>query len=90
MSLEASKNIYQLVVINLKLAQENIQPNVHLDPKSKEGDLVLVKDHMAKAFKPRFKRIYRVVSQKGNQVEIRLAEGRETVKFHVKFYGSSY
>ena len=38
---------------------------------------------MAKAFQPRFKEHYRVVSQKSNQVEIRPAEGRETIKFHV-------
>ena len=82
LSLEALKNIYQLVVTNLKLARENRQPNMHLDPKLK-GDLVLVKDHMAKAFQPRFKGNYRVISQKGNQVEIQPAEGGETVKFHV-------
>ena len=45
--------------------------------------MVLVKDHMAKAFQPRFKGNYRVVSQKGNQVEIWPAEGGETIKFHV-------
>ena len=56
---------------------------MHLDPKLKEGDLVLVKDHTAKAFQPRFKGSYRVVSQKGNQVEIRPTEGGETVKFHI-------
>ena len=83
LSLEALKNIYQLVVTNLKLAHEKRQPNVHLDPKLKEGDLVLVKDHTAKAFQPRFKGNYRVVSQKGNQVEIRPAEGGETTKFDV-------
>ena len=55
LSLEALKNIYQLVVTNLKLAWEKRQPNVHLDPKLKEGDLVLIKDHMAKGFQPRFK-----------------------------------
>ena len=56
---------------------------MHLDPKLKEGDLVFVKDHMVKAFQPRFKGNYTVISQKGNQVEIRPAEGGETVKFHV-------
>ena len=56
---------------------------MHLDPKLKEGDLVLVKDHTAKAFQPRFKGNYRVVFQKGNQVEVRPAEGGETIKFHV-------
>ena len=55
---------------------------MHLNPKLKEGDLVIVKDHMAKAFQPRFKGNYGVVSQKGNQVEIQPAEGGETVKFH--------
>ena len=56
---------------------------MHLDPKLNEGDLVLVKDHTAKAFQLRFKGNYSVVSQKGNQVEIWPAEGGETVKFHV-------
>ena len=41
---------------------------------------MLVKDHTAKVFQPRFKGNYRVVSQKGNQVEIWPAEGGETVK----------
>ena len=75
--------MYQLVVTNLRLTREKRQPNVHLDPKLKEGDLVVVKDHMAKAFQPRFKGNYRVVSQKCKQVEIRPAEGGETVKFHI-------
>ena len=56
---------------------------MHLDPKLKEGDLVLVKDHTAKAFQPRLKGNYTVVSQTGNQVEIWPAEGGETVKFHI-------
>ena len=56
---------------------------MHLDPKLKEGDLVLVKDHVAKEFQPRFKGNYRVISQKGNQVDIQPVEGGETVKFHV-------
>ena len=83
MSLEVLQNIYQLVVTNLKLALEKRQPNLYVDPKLKEGDLVLVKDHTTKAFQPRFKGNYRVVSLKDNQVEIRLAEGGETTKFHV-------
>ena len=78
LSLEALKNIYQL-----EAGMRKETPNVHLDPKLKEGDLVLVKDHTAKAFQPRFKGHYRVVSQNGNQVEIRPAEGGETIKFHV-------
>ena len=77
LSLEALKNINQLVVTNLKLAREKRQPNVYLDPKLKEGDLLFVKDHMAKAFQPRFKGNYKLVSQKGNQVEIQPTEGTD-------------
>ena len=62
LSLEALKNKYQLVVTNLKLAREKRQPNLYINPKFKEGDLVLVKDHTAKAFQPRLKGNYRVVS----------------------------
>ena len=56
---------------------------MHIQCKLKEGDLVLVKDHTAKAFQPRFKGNFRVVSQKENQVEVRPTEGRETAKFYV-------
>ena len=44
---------------------------------------MLVKDHMVRVFQPRFKGNYRVIFQKGNQVEIWPAEGGETVKFHI-------
>ena len=82
LSLEALKNIYQLVVTNLKLACEKRQPNLYINPKFKEGDLVLVKDHTAKVFQPRFKENY-IVLQKANQVEIQPAEDGESTKFHV-------
>ena len=54
-----------------------------MDSKLKEGDLVLIKNHTAKAFQPRFKGNFRVIKQKGNQVEIKPAEGGETTKVHV-------
>ena len=83
LSLETLQNIYQLVVTNLKTAREKRQPSTTIDSKLKEGDLVLIKDHTTKAFKPRFKGDFRVIKQKGNQVEIRPAEGGETTKVHV-------
>ena len=52
LSLEALKNTYQLLATNLKLAREKRQPNLYMNPKFKEGDLVLIKDHTAKAFQP--------------------------------------
>ena len=45
--------------------------------------MVLIKDHVAKAFQPRFKGNFRVIKQKGNQVEIRPAEGGETTQVHI-------
>ena len=83
LSLEALQNIYQLVVTNLKMAREKRQPSSLVDSKLKEGDLVLIKDHTAKAFKPRFKGSFRVIKQTGNQVEIRPTEGGETTKVHI-------
>ena len=83
LSLEALQNIYQLVVTNLKIAREKRQPSIIVESKLKEGDLVLIKDHTAKTFKPRFKGDFRVIKQKGNQVEIRPAQGGESSKVHV-------
>ena len=71
------------MVTNLKIAREKRQPSLIVDPKLKEGDLVPIKNHTAKAFQPRFKGNFRVIKQKGNQVEIKPAEGGETIKVHV-------
>ena len=43
--------------------------------KLREGDLVLIKDHTAKAFQPCYVGNYRIVSFKGNQVEVHKSEG---------------
>ena len=83
LSLESFQNIYQLVVTNLKIAGQKRQTSLTVDSKLKEGDLVLIKNHTAKAFQPRFKGNFRVIKQKGNQVEIKPAEGGETTKIHV-------
>ena len=53
LSVQALKNIYEVVTYNLKLAHTKLSENNKLiKTKLKEGDLVLVKDHMAKAFQP--------------------------------------
>ena len=83
LSLEALKNMYQLVVTNLKYARERRQRKTYVESKLKGGDLVLVKDHTAKSFQPRFKGKFRVIAQKGNQVEVKPLQGGETSKFHV-------
>ena len=70
--MQALKNIYELVAQNLKLAHAKITDNINPIPtKLKEGDLVLIKDHIAKAFQPHYVGNYRIVPFKGNQVEVR-------------------
>ena len=53
------------MVTNLKIAHEKRQPGLIVDSKLKEGDLVLIKNHTAKAFQPRFKGNFCVIKQKG-------------------------
>ena len=49
--MQALKNIYEVVAQNLKMAHTKIMDNVNPVPtKLKEGDLVLIRDHTAKAF----------------------------------------
>ena len=46
----------------------NQQPSV---PQFQAGDLILIKNHTAKSFKPKYKGNYRIVKIHGNNVEIR-------------------
>ena len=73
--LEALKNIYQVVAQQLLHSREryikkhhNEQPSV---PQLQAGDLILIKNHMAKSFEPKHKGNYRVVKIHGNNMEIR-------------------
>ena len=49
-----------------------------VNTKLKEGDLVLIKDYTAKAFQPCYVGNYRIVSFKGNQVEVHKTKGGNT------------
>ena len=61
------------------MARTKITDNVNPVPtKLKEGHLVLIKDHTAKAFQPHYVGNYRIVSFKGNQVEVCKNEGGNT------------
>ena len=49
----------------------------------KDGDLVLIKNNARKPFEPRFVGNYRVVSMKGQQVEVRPAIGGKSHWVHI-------
>ena len=54
-----------------------------VNTKLKEGDLVLIKDHTAKAFQPCYVGNYRIVSFKGNQVEVCRTKSGNTTWVHL-------
>ena len=82
--MQALKNIYEVVTQNLKIAHAKITDNINPVPtKLREGDLVLIKDHTAKAFQTHYVGNYRIVSFKGNQVEVHKTEGGTTTWVHL-------
>ena len=68
----------------MKIAWTKVTDNINPVPtKLKEGDLVLIKDHTAKAFQPQYVGNYRIVSFKGNQVEVHKTKGGNTTWVHL-------
>ena len=73
--LEALKNIYQVVAQQLLNSREQYMKKHHnqkpVESPVKQGDLILMVNHTAKAFNPKYKKgTYRVVKVHGNQVDI--------------------
>ena len=85
LSLEAMKNMFEIAATILKLAQERGDPKDNLLPnKLQPGDAVLVQNHLKGLFDPKYIGDYRVVSLKGNQVEVQPANGGLTEMKHIK------
>ena len=74
-NLEALKNIYQVVAQQLLNSRERYVKKHHNQQRGESpvraGDLILIKDNIAKNFKPLYKGNYRVVKVHGNNIEIR-------------------
>ena len=84
LSMQALKNIYEVVTQNLKIARAKVMDNINpVHTKLKEGDLVLIKDHTAKAFQLHYVGNYRIVSFKGNQIEVHKTKGGNTTWVHL-------
>ena len=84
-SLETMKNLYEIVATILKIAREKGDPPDQPPPtKLQPGDTVLVQNHKKGPFDPKYIGDYRVVSLKGNQVEIQPAIGGPTEMKHIK------
>ena len=83
-SLQTMKNLYEVAATNLKLAREKGDPQEQPPPtKLQPGNTVLIQNHHKGPFDPKYIGDYRVVSLKGNQVEIQPAVGLTEMK-HIK------
>ena len=73
-SLEALKNIYQVVTQQLLISRERyIQKHHNQQPSESQlqaGDLGLINNHTVKSFESKYKENYRIVKIHGNNVEI--------------------
>ena len=82
----ALQNTYQLEAQNVQMARRSSEEDKSLVPSVfQPGDLVTVRDHMAKAFEPKYKGEYRIVKMLGKtQVLLRDSKGGK-VKHHVAY-----
>ena len=84
LSLEALQRIYHLVAENLKIAKERLHKNQQAYPtKLKTEDMVMIKTHTEGQFQPIYKGYYRIVSFKGNQVQVIPVEGGKPHFVHI-------
>ena len=84
LSLEALQRIYHLVAENLKIAKERLHKNQQAYPtKLKTEDMVMIKTHTEGQFQPIYKGYYRIVSFKGNQVQVVPVEGGKPHFVHI-------
>ena len=85
LSLEAMKNMFEIVTTNLKMAQERGDPkNDPLPCRLQLGDTVLVQNHTKGPFDPKYVGDYHVFSLKGNQVKVQSSIGGPTEMKHIK------
>ena len=84
LSIQALKNMYQLVAENLQKARKRMVLGSFPQPTQlKTEHSVMIKNHTAGPFEPVYKGNYHVVAIKGNQVEVVPAEGGKSYMVHI-------
>ena len=85
LSLETLKNMYQIATENLHRSRAHHDSTLpkHLPHHFTEGDTVLIKNHTASPFDPHYIGDYRIVSFKGNQVELIPSTGGKSKMEHI-------
>ena len=85
LSLEALKNMFHLAAENLCKARSHHDPSVpkHLPHHFDTGNRVLIKNHTTTAFDDKYLGDFRIVSFKGNQVELIPSTGGRSKMEHI-------
>ena len=85
LSLEALKNMFHLATENLRKARSHHDPSFpkHLPHHFAVGDTVLIKNHTATDFGDKYIGDFRIVSFKGNQVELIPSTGGKSKMEHI-------
>ena len=91
LDLTTLQNTYQLAAQNVQMAREKSKVDESsIPPAFQLGDLVTLRDHMAKAFDPKYMGEYRVIKFLGKtQVLLRNSKGEET-KHHMAYLKKTY
>ena len=88
-SLEAMKSIFQLVATNLKNARSHKDPEQFPDiTRLQEGDTIMVRNHTAKPFEPKYIGDFRIIKIVGHKVQLQPTQGqpiREEHLDHIKY-----
>ena len=86
LDLTALQNTYQLAAQNIQMARGRSKEDESSVPLVFQlGDLIMIRDHTAKAFKPKYKDEYRIVKILGKtQALLRGSKGNE-IKHHVTY-----
>ena len=89
LDLTALQNTYQLAAQNIQMAREKSEVDESfVQPAFQLGDLVTLRNHIAKAFDPKYKGEYRVINFLGKtQVLLRNSEG---ISIYISIYLSTY
>ena len=83
LSLEALKNMYEIVARNLQKARQQSKQTKLPTATFKVNDLVLIKNHTAGSLEPKYVGDYRVVKFVGNQVEVMHAKTGKIQRVHI-------
>ena len=79
------RNIYKMVAHNLKTARKHLEKEAAKFPtRVKTEDLIMLKRHDKKTFKPVYEGYYRVLKTRGNQVDVQSVLGAQVKTVHIK------